>query len=355
MKKIILTGGGTAGHVAPNLALIPSLKAAGFEIYYIGSHTGIERGLVEAAGIPYFAISSGKLRRYKSIKNITDLFRVTKGLADAVRIIRRIKPDIVFSKGGFVVVPVIAVARLLRVKSVIHESDMTPGLANKLAMPFATKVCVSFPETLAYVPKQKGILTGTPIREELLNGCQKAGLEVFKGESNNNRPVLLVTGGSQGAAAINTCVRNALPEVLKQFRVIHLCGRGNLSGINQPGYVEFEYLNEKMADVLAAADIVVSRAGANTLFELIALGKPNLLIPLPQEVSRGDQVQNAASFAKQELSMVLPEKDMNPARLLEDIEQLYDKRQEFCNKMKEQNMTNGVKNVVQVILDEVST
>lgn len=348
MKKIILTGGGTAGHVAPNLALVPSLEAAGFEIYYIGSHTGIERELVEAAGIPYFGIASGKLRRYKSIKNITDVFRVCKGLTDAVSIIRKIKPDIIFSKGGFVVVPVIAAARLLGVKSVIHESDMTPGLANKLAMPFATKICVSFPETLAHVSKTKGVVTGTPIREELLNGNREAGLELVN-SAGNNLPILLVTGGSQGAAAINACVREALPELLQKFRVTHLCGNGNLSGISLPGYVEFEYLNEKMADVLAAADIVVSRAGANTLFELVALGKPNLLVPLPLEVSRGDQVLNAASFAKQGLSMVLPEKEMSPARLVNEVALLYENRQEFCNKMKAQNVTNGVENVMDVI------
>ena len=355
MRKIILTGGGSAGHVAPNLALVPSLKAAGFEIYYIGSHNGIERGLVEAAGIPYFGISSGKLRRYKSIKNVTDIFRISKGLLDAIRIMRKIKPDIVFSKGGFVVVPVIAAARLLRVKSIIHESDMTPGLANKLAMPFAAKICVSFPETLTHVSKSKGILTGTPLRAELLNGDPKSGMEIFNKKTPDSRRILLVTGGSQGANAINACIRATLPELLKKFRVVHLCGKGNLSGIREPGYVEFEYLNEKMANVLAAADIVVSRAGANTLFELVALGKPNLLIPLPASSSRGDQILNAASFARQGFSMVLPENDMTPERLLQDITLLYENRQQFCEKMKAQNMTNGVENILGVIMDVTST
>ncbi|MCL1786835.1 MAG: undecaprenyldiphospho-muramoylpentapeptide beta-N-acetylglucosaminyltransferase [Defluviitaleaceae bacterium] len=349
MKKIILTGGGTAGHVAPNLALVPALKAAGFDIYYIGSHNGIERGLVEAAGIPYFGIAAGKMRRYKSIKNVTDIFRVGKGLLDALGVIRKIKPDIVFSKGGFVVVPVIAAARLLRVKSVIHESDMTPGLANKLAMPFATKVCVSFKETLGHVPKEKGVLTGTPIRAALLAGGAKAGLAVFDGQTIDQRPVLLVTGGSQGAKAINTCVRAALPLLLGQFNVIHLCGKGNLSDLQQPGYAEFEYLNEKMADVLAAADVVVSRAGANTLFELVTLHKPNLLIPLPAASSRGDQILNAASFEKAGLSMVLPEEELTPERLVEDVMKLYANRKVFADKMKAQDMANGVDNVMDVI------
>ena len=354
MKKIILTGGGSAGHVAPNLAMVPSLRAAGFEVYYIGSHSGIERGIVEAAGIPYFGISSGKLRRYRSLKNISDIFRVCKGLADAIRVIRKIKPDIVFSKGGFVVVPVIAAARLLRVKSVIHESDMTPGLANKLVMPFSTKICVSFPETLEFIPKAKGILTGTPLRPELFEGDRVAG-QALNNKAHDTRPILLVTGGSQGAAAINTCVREALSEILKHFRVIHLCGKGNLSGINRPGYTEYEYVSKEMADLLAAADIVVSRAGANTIFELVALGKPNLLIPLPLSQSRGDQIQNAASFEKQGFSMVLPENEMTPERLLKDISILYQNREEFCRKMRAQTLTNGVKNVLEVIKTTIAT
>ena len=347
-KKIILTGGGTAGHVAPNLALVPSLKEAGFDIYYVGSHSGMERELAEAAGIPYFGISSGKLRRYRSIKNATDIFRVGKGLLDALRIIRKIKPDIVFSKGGFVVVPVIAAARLLRVGAVIHESDLTPGLANKLAMPFASKICVSFPETMAHVPRAKGIITGTPLRPELFTGSKNEGFK-YTGLDTNGLPVLLVTGGSQGANAINACVRETLPDILQKFQVVHLCGKGNLSGISKPGYVEFEYLKNAMADVLAIADIVVSRAGANTLFELAALNKPNLLIPLPASKSRGDQLQNAASFQKQGFSMVLPEEELTRENLLHNISELYENKETFVQNMKSQNATDGVKNIMQVL------
>jgi len=359
VKKIILTGGGTAGHVIPNLALVPELKAAGYEIYYIGSHTGIERELVERANIPYFGISSGKMRRYMSVKNMTDLLRVCKGFVDAARVIRKIRPDIIFSKGGFVVVPVVAAARFLRVKAVIHESDMTPGLANRLAIPFAAKVCVSFPETLKHVPEKKGVLTGSPIRPELL-----AGSKIRMSLGFDNRPVLLITGGSQGAAAINTCVREALPQLLENFNVVHLCGKGNLAKIEQPGpvvrdtnrspvqpgYVQFEYLNEEMADMLALADIVISRAGANTLFELAALRKPNLLIPLPAEVSRGDQLLNAASFERQGFSMVLPEGDMTPRRLAADVKQLFKKREEFTRNMEAaRDVTGGTRRVMDVI------
>jgi len=351
MKKIILTGGGTAGHVAPNLALVPSLKEAGFEIYYIGSHAGIERKLVEDAGIPYFGISSGKFRRYKSIKNATDILRVGKGLLDALRIIKKIRPDLVFSKGGFVVVPVIAAARLLRVKSVIHESDLTPGLANKLAMPFASKICVSFPETLKYVSDSKGVLTGTPLRAELFKGERESGFK-FTGLNQSGLPVLLVTGGSQGANAINSCVRDALPGLLAKFQIVHLCGKGNLSGINKTGYVEYEYINEAMADVLAMADIVVSRAGANTLFELAALRKPNLLIPLPSSQSRGDQLLNADSFKRQGFSMVLPEEKMTVERLQNDIDCLYKNREQFLQSIEKQNsnMFDGVENIMRVIV-----
>jgi len=343
-KKIILTGGGTAGHVLPNLALVPSLKAAGFKIFYIGSHNGMEKELAEAAGLTYHSISSGKMRRYKSMKNVTDIFRIGKGLVDALRIIRKIKPDIVFSKGGFVVVPVIAAARLLRVPSVIHESDITPGLANRLVLPFASRVCISFPETNV----KKGELTGMPLRPQLFKGNREVGLKHVGGEG---KPVLLVTGGSQGAAAINNCVREALPQILQHFRVIHLCGKGNLSGIDNPGYVEYEYINDGMADILHAADVVISRAGATTIFELAALEKPNLLIPLPLTQSRGDQILNAASFKKQGLSAVLPEDEMTPQRLLSEVIALYQNKHAYIQQMKTLNIGSGVENVMQVISD----
>ena len=349
MKKIILTGGGTAGHVIPNLALVPSLKAAGFEVFYIGSHAGIERGLVEAEQILYFGISSGKLRRYIDLKNITDMFRIAKGLGDAARVIRKIKPDIIFSKGGFVTVPVIAAARLFKIKSILHESDITPGLANKLSLPFATKICCSFPETLKHVSGGRGILTGSPIRESLKNGDRAKGLRLA-GFSGAVKPVLLITGGSQGAAAINACVREALPKLTEKFHVIHLCGKGNLSNIKNADYAEFEYLNETMPDVLAAADIVISRAGANTLFELLALKKPHLLIPLPKGASRGDQILNAQSMAKQGFSKILPEEEMTAERLLNDVELLYNSRDQFKQAMAARKESDGIAEIMKVII-----
>ena len=242
MKKIILTGGGTAGHVTPNIALMPSLKEAGYEISYIGSYTGIEKQLIEEKGIPYYGISSGKLRRYKSLKNLSDPFRVIHGYFQARKLMRKIKPDIVFSKGGFVSVPVVLAAAHKRIPVIIHESDMTPGLANKLCIPVARKVCCNFPETVSALPESKAVLTGSPIREELLKGDKVAALDICGFTAN--KPVILVIGGSLGAASINKTVRDALPELLKDFQIVHICGKDKIDNmlLHTEGYVQFEYV-----------------------------------------------------------------------------------------------------------------
>ena len=295
-KKILLTGGGTAGHVTPNLALLPYLKAEGYEIVYVGSEKGIERTLIEAEGIPYYSISTGKLRRYLSKENIKDMFRVVKGIAEAKKLIKKLKPDLVFSKGGFVAVPVVLGAKSNNVPVIIHESDITPGLANKIAMPSARVVCSTFPETLQYVPKGKGVHTGTPIRKELFEGDRQKGLAACK--FTGEKPVLLMMGGSLGAVKLNNCLREILPELVKTFDVIHLCGKGNLDARlrEQEGYMQFEYVSDGLNDLLAAADIIVSRAGSNSISEFLALKKPHLLIPLSARASRGDQILNAESF-----------------------------------------------------------
>jgi len=350
MKKIILTGGGTAGHVTPNIALLPHLQAHGFEVHYIGSKNGLEKELVEETGIPYHGISAGKLRRYMDLKNITDVFRVIRGFGNAFSILRRLRPDIVFSKGGFVTVPVLAAARMLRIKCVAHESDLTPGLANRLSQPFTNKICVSFPETLVHLPVRKGVLTGSPIRKELLQGDRKKGLKICEW-SDGGKPVVLVTGGSQGAAAINNAVRDILPKLLMRFRVVHLCGKGNLANQTLPGYAEFEYVKEGLADLYAMADIVVSRAGANTLFELLAMRKPNLLIPLPIESSRGDQILNAESFTLQGFSKILPEGKITDERLLKEIEVLYNDREIYTANMANHELGDGAAQVMSVLKD----
>ena len=247
MKRIVLTGGGTAGHVTPNIALLPSLKEAGYEVFYIGSYTGIEKQLIEDLEIPYYGISSGKLRRYKSLKNLSDPFRVLKGYFQARTLMRKIKPDIVFSKGGFVSVPVVLAAGHKRIPVIIHESDMTPGLANKIAMRSATKICCNFPETVQYLPQQKAVLTGSPIRKELLQGNKLAGLNLC--HFNTEKPVILVVGGSTGAVKVNNAVRAILPELLKDFQVVHLCGKGKTdkSFENKEGYVQFNISARKCA------------------------------------------------------------------------------------------------------------
>ena len=346
MKKIVLTGGGTAGHVTPNLALLPSLKERGYEIHYIGSYNGIERKLIEGAGIPYDGISSGKLRRYFDLKNFSDPFRVLKGCAEAMRLIRKYRPDVVFSKGGFVAVPVVLAARHYKIPTIIHESDMTPGLANKICIPSAVRVCCNFPETLNYLPKEKAVLTGSPIRKELLEGDRLTGLN-YSGLSAS-RPILLVIGGSLGAVAINNQIRKILPRLLKSFQVIHICGKGNLdeSLIGHSGYVQYEYVDAPLRHLFAASDLVVSRAGANSICEL---RKPNILIPLSAAASRGDQILNARSFENQGFSKVLEEEQMTEESLLQTIEDTYEHREQYVSAMKHSALTDAVSTVMNLI------
>ena len=309
MKRIILTGGGTAGHVTPNIALLPRLKELNYDIHYIGSYNGIEKELIEQFGIPYHGISTGKLRRYFSVQNFTDPFRVLKGMNDAKKLVKILKPDVIFSKGGFVSVPVVLAGKKCKVPTIIHESDMTPGLANKISIPSATKVCCNFPETLGHLPEGKAVLTGSPIRQELLSGDKFKAREFLNFKSD--KPVIMVVGGSLGAVAVNNAVRAIFPVLLKSYQIIHLCGKGkvdeSLKGIE--GYAQFEYIKAELKDLFALTDIVISRAGAKAICELLALHKPNLLIPLSANASRGDQILNARSFERQGFSVVLEEEE----------------------------------------------
>ncbi len=340
-KKIVLTGGGTAGHVTPNLALLPYLRQEGYEVLYIGSENGIERTLIEAEGIPYYGISTGKLRRYLSKENVKDTFRVLRGIHEAKRLLKELKPDLVFSKGGFVAVPVVLGAKKNHIPVIIHESDMTPGLANRLAMPSARVVCTTFPETLQYVPKGKGVHTGTPIRRELFKGERKKGLSAcgFSGE----KPVLLLMGGSLGAVKLNGCLREILPALTKTFDIIHLCGKGNLDAAlqNRKDYRQFEYVSAGLSDLFAAADFVVSRAGSNSISEFLALKKPSLLIPLSARASRGDQILNAASFAKQGFARVLEEEQMTAESMRKEIFALYENKDQYIAAMEKSPAGDG--------------
>ncbi len=346
--RIILTGGGTAGHVTPNIALLPSLKQAGFEISYIGSYNGIEKGLIQSCGIPYYGISSGKLRRYLSKENAADVFRVCKGFSEAGKLMKALKPDIVFSKGGFVGVPVVVAAKLHRIPVVIHESDITPGLANRISSRFAKKICVSFPETLKYVSPKKSVLTGTPIRKEILEGSREKGLALcgFSGQ----KPVLLFMGGSLGSVTLNSALRQILPELTETFDIVHLCGKGNLSDSRTVGYKQFEYLSDELRHIFAVSDAVISRAGSNSIFEFLALRKPNLLVPLSKKASRGDQIDNAESFKLQGFSAVLLEEDLTAETLLASVKELYANRDRYIAKMSGTTLKSSIKEVTDVIV-----
>lgn len=353
MKRIVLTGGGTAGHVTPNIALIPRLKELGYDIHYIGSYEGIEKKLITDFDIPYYGVATGKFRRYFDLKNFSDPFRVMKGYGDARKILKELKPDVVFSKGGFVSVPVVRAAASLKIPCIIHESDMTPGLANKLCIPVASKVCCNFPETLKNLPEEKAVLTGSPIRSELIQGDKAAALNLCK--FHTNLPVIMVIGGSSGSVAINKTVRAALPKLLEDFQIVHICGTDRIDNLllNQKGYAQFEYLKSELKDVLALADIVISRAGANAICELLALKKPNLLIPLPATSSRGDQLLNAKSFESQGYSLVLNEDDLDETTLVDKVYELYCNRKAYTETMEQSSQLNAVEKVINLIEDAV--
>ncbi len=349
MKKIILTGGGSGGHVTPNIALMPTLAREGYEIFYIGSKNGIEKELTAKTGVEFHGISSGKLRRYMDVKNFTDMFRVVKGVGEAYAVIKKIKPDVIFSKGGFVIVPVVLAAKALGVPVVIHESDMSPGLANSISMPMAKAVCVSFPETLDILKSKKATLTGSPIRRELFTGDRTRGLELcgFGGK----KPVLLIMGGSLGSAKINRLLRAALGKLMKSYNIIHICGKGNVDeNLKIEGYAQFEYISDELPHIFAACDIVVSRAGANSISEFLALRKPALLIPLPKtKTSRGDQMLNAESFRQQGFCKVIDETALNEEMFIAELVDLYTNRAQYIAKMNESQLSDSIEAIVDVI------
>ena len=354
MKRIILTGGGTAGHVTPNIALLPRLKELQYDIHYIGSYNGIEKELIEQFGIPYHGISSGKLRRYFSVQNFTDPFRVVKGFSEARKLIKDLKPDVIFSKGGFVSVPVVLAGKRCKVPVIIHESDMTPGLANKIAIPSAVKVCCNFPETLDSLPKGKAVLTGSPIRQELLSGNKIAAMDMCGFTAD--KPVILVIGGSLGSVIVNNAVRKSLPRLLEKFQIIHLCGKGKTDdSLNDTkGYCQFEYIRDELRDIFALADIVISRAGANAICELLALRKPNLLIPLSAKASRGDQILNARSFERQGFSMVIEEEDLTEETLVSSVLDLYENRGSYIDAMRNSDQQDSIDTIISLIEESAS-
>ncbi len=348
-RHLLLTGGGTAGHVTPNLALAEELEARGYAVHYAGRMAGIEKDLVAPTGIPYYGLSAGKMRRYLSVENVTDIVRIAKGLVDAIRVIRRVRPRVVFSKGGFVSCPMVWAAWLNRIPAVVHESDFSPGLANRLSAPFATRVCYSFPETGRHFAA-KGVHTGIPVRPSLLGGNVAEGRRIC-GFADAFKPVLLVIGGSLGSRMINDTVHAALPALLPHFNVCHLVGPDNDTASTRPesGYFALPYAGKELAHLLALADCVLSRAGATTLFELLALRKPHLLIPLSRQASRGDQIQNADCFERLGYSAVLPETSLTPDTLCAALHDTYDKRESFAQHMADAPIADATARVVEVI------
>lgn len=351
-KSIILTGGGTAGHVSLNQAIIPSLLKEGYKVHYIGSHDGIEKELITGAfpDVPYHSISSGKLRRYFSVKNFTDPFKVLAGASQAYAKIRKIKPTIIFSKGGFVSVPVVIAAKLAKIPVVIHESDVTPGLANKIALPFASHVFTIFQQTLNYLPNDKSTCTGSIVRQQLFKGNKARGKALC--QFQDYKKVLLVMGGSLGSVVLNDALRSNLPELLVNFNVIHLCGKGNVdeSLDSLKGYKQFDYVTDELSDLLYTSDFVVSRAGSNSIFEFLALKKPMLLIPLSASKSRGDQILNANIFKKQGFAQVLEEEELTKHTFMKSINLLVEKKDDMLQAMSEAESPKTPDEMVKLIL-----
>lgn len=349
-RTVVLTGGGTAGHVMPNLAIIPKLKGMGFSVEYIGTRDGMEREIIGGTDLPYHIISAGKLRRYLSIKNLTDSVKVLKGICQAKSILKKIKPVAVFSKGGFVSVPVVFAASKLGIPVVLHESDFTPGLANRLCIPRVDKICVAFEPTLKHIPEGKGVYTGLPIRSALLYGDRARGLALcgFTGK----KPVLLIMGGSMGAKAVNDALDEVMPELADRFDVAHIRGKGNmLDCCEGKGYVQFGFVDAELPDLYAAADIMISRAGATAVFEILALALPALLIPLPKAVSRGDQLLNAAYFKGRGFSHVMEQEALNPDAILKAVDELYTQREALKEAMKREAIGDAAQRVAEVIAD----
>lgn len=320
MTHVVITGGGSAGHVVPALPVIEAVQAKGWDVTYVGSDSGLEENLVAPFGVRYFGVRSGKLRRYFSLANVTDAFRVPFGVLQAFSILGRVKPDVVFSKGGFVAFPIVFAAWLRRIPVVAHESDLSPGLANRLSLPFVAALCVNFEATR--VAGKRVVHTGTPMRPALIRGERERGLASlgFSGE----RPFLVVVGGSLGAQRLNEIVREALGALTATFDVLHVCGAGKLDPrlAGKRGYVQREFVSDGWGDMLAAADLVVSRSGANALYELLYLKKPHLLVPLPATASRGDQIENAAHTEAKGFSKVVQEADLTAGLLVENLEAL---------------------------------
>lgn len=347
MATIILTGGGTAGHCTPHLALLPYIKNDFDKIYYIGSENGIERQIIENTDIPYYSIPCAKLDRQSLTKNLKMPFKVISGVIRAGKILDEIKPDVVFSKGGYVSVPTVIAANKRKIPVIAHESDYTIGLANKISAKYCKKVLTSFPETAKTI--KNGEFCGSPLRKSLFSVTKNEVLDTFG--FKGNKPILLVTGGSQGAKIINDTLRLALSDLLPKYDIIHICGKNNLINEKTPkGYFQTEFMN-KIENAFAVASVCVSRAGSNTLFELMSLKIPCVLIPLPKGASRGDQILNAAYFQKQGLATVLQQENLSPESLTLAINSIYANRYNLSRNFEKFPVKDASRHISRVIAD----
>lgn len=335
-QTLVLTGGGTAGHVWPNFALLEDVQAplgkavanGEVKVCYLGSRVGMERELVEkyAPNWTYYGIHTGKLRRYFSWQNFIDPFRIILGVVQAFLYLYRENAAVVFSKGGFVSAPVVWAAWVLRIPVVIHESDVTPALATKLTLPFATKAIVAFEETRSLCSpkyKDKILPLGIPIRPSLFLGDRVRGQKHFNLDAN--RKTILIFGGSLGADGMNKKLVPALPELSLKYNVIHICGKGKKFALPDAGphYHQFEFLKEDMADAYAVSDIAICRAGASSIFELAALRIPMFLIPLGLEASRGDQIVNSKIFQTRGWAEWSEQSALSQEKIIETVDRFF--------------------------------
>ena len=350
--KIIFTGGGSSGHVTPSLPLISALRNKDIDIFYVGSKKGIEHSLIKSLNIPYYAITVGKLHRYWTWKNLLTPFQLVVGVIQSFLICRKIKPNVIFSKGGFVALPIVISAKLNGIPVVIHESDLTPGLANRLSFPFAKLICITFPETAKYFKnKSKVLLTGMPIRDFLKHGNPEKGLK-FCGFTDQQKPVLLIMAGGLGSTIVNESIHRLIEPLTKKFQVIHICGKNKsnpaFEGIKN--YKQFEYLQDEFADVLASADLVISRAGATSIYELLALNKPHILLPLSKKASRGDQIDNAKYFAYLGLSKVIYGEEFSDEKLFKTLSESYENLDQLKNQLSQFKQINGIQIIIENLI-----
>jgi UDP-N-acetylglucosamine--N-acetylmuramyl-(pentapeptide) pyrophosphoryl-undecaprenol N-acetylglucosamine transferase len=333
MKRIVFTGGGTGGHIFPGLAVISELQATNtYECIWLGNSSGMDRSLVEAREIPFIGIPSGKLRRYFSLRNCTDLFKIAAAFIASFFILLKLKPALLFSKGGFVSVPPCIAARILKIPVITHECDFSPGLATRINSRFASFIYVTYEDTKRFFPdtvRKKIVVTGNPVRSVFYRADPENGLR-FCGFSNPSKPVLFIQGGSLGARQINDLVLECLEPLCRMYNVVHQTGPANSDQIaaadnssTAGNYAAFPFIGDEMPDVLAASSLVIARSGANTVWECAAAGKPMILVPLMKGNSRGDQIENADFFARHGAAVVLAGADASTATLLDTVSELY--------------------------------